>query len=73
MSNQNQLAINAYTELLNRQPEHMQANFNLGYTLMIEGNYAKAIPYFQKALELKPDYDKIHSYLSRCADELKTR
>jgi tetratricopeptide (TPR) repeat protein len=59
-------AIFAYRQFLTWQPGHSQAHFNLGYALLTKENCAAAIPQFERALVLRPDYREVHLYLSIC-------
>jgi tetratricopeptide (TPR) repeat protein len=63
-------AVEAYRAFLARQPAHVQAQFNLGYTLMTMGRYAEAIPPFEQALRLKPNYNEAHLHLATCYERV---
>lgn len=42
-----------------------QKEFEQGLTLFDNGQYEKAVPYFEKSAELDPDFAKAHLYLGR--------
>ena len=39
------------------KPDHVQANYNLGFVLMRLGKPAEALPHLQKALQLDPNFN----------------
>jgi tetratricopeptide (TPR) repeat protein len=63
-------AIFAYREFLMWQPNHSQAHFNLGHALLTKENCGAAIPQFERALVLRPDYREVHLYLSICYEAM---
>ncbi len=59
-------AIQLYREYLEREPDYYQAHFNLGYALMQQGQYVKAIPEFRKTLKLWSGYGESYLHLANC-------
>jgi len=49
-------AVEIYTVLVQEASDNPKYPYMLGYQYYDQQEYAKAIPWFQKALELKPDY-----------------
>ena len=49
-------AIAAYTRAVELDPESAEAYNNRAYTYMAQGDYARALPDLDIALELRPDY-----------------
>ncbi len=50
-------AISTYNRMLVIDPANVYANYNMGYVhLVLLNDYEQAITYFDKALEIKPDY-----------------
>jgi tetratricopeptide (TPR) repeat protein len=47
-------------------PTYAPAQFNLGYTLMEEGDCAAAIPHFEATLRARPDYPEAQTHLADC-------
>ncbi len=43
-------------ELLATSPENKMANYGKGYSLFAEEKYHEALPYFQKSVEIDPEY-----------------
>ena len=41
------------------QPNHADAHNNLGAAFKELGEYEKSITYFQKAIEIQPNYDEL--------------
>jgi protein O-GlcNAc transferase len=56
-----------YRSILSRQPGHPDANHNLGVLIAATGHAAAALPYFQAALQAKPNHGQF--WLS-CIDAL---
>ena len=53
-----------YRTILKAQPNHLEANNNLGLLLENSGKLKEAEKYFRKAIELKPDLAETHNNLS---------
>jgi tetratricopeptide (TPR) repeat protein len=47
------------------QAREAQSEFDAGLSLFNRGHYDDAIPHFEKATELDPDFAKAYLYLSR--------
>jgi len=47
------------------QARQAQSEFDTGLSLFNRGHYADAIPHFEKATELDPDFGKAYLYLGR--------
>ena len=52
-----------YRVILNTQPEHLDANNNLGVILQYQGKLEQAKECYKKAIELKPDLSEAHNNL----------
>jgi tetratricopeptide (TPR) repeat protein len=59
-------AIDRYRLFLADNTSHVQAEFNLGYALMDQGEPSKAIQHFERALVLRPEYNEVHRHLATC-------
>jgi len=49
--------------VLAHNPEHPEANYELGKEFMSEGRSAEAIPYLEAAARLKPQFEPVHYQL----------
>ena len=49
--------------MLARNPEHPEANYELGKELMSEAKSADAVPYLEAAARLKPQFEPVHYQL----------
>lgn len=47
------------------QARQAQSEFDAGLSLFNRGNYDEAIPHFEKATEIDPDFGKAYLYLGR--------
>lgn len=56
--NQVREARQVFESILSENPQHIDANDNLGYVYLQEGNSTMAYHYFSKALELGPDREQ---------------
>jgi predicted Zn-dependent protease len=56
-------AVQHLKAVLNRQPEHPEANYELGKQLLADGEPAEAIPYLEAASRLKPQLEPVHYQL----------
>lgn len=51
-------------EIVNENPKHLNAHFNLGILSIKSGQYDKAIARFEKVLEINPDFKQAYWYLA---------
>ena len=56
-------AIKLLNEFLAVQPKDAEAHFELGTVLDRAGHFDEAVPHFQEAIRLKPDFDAALNYL----------
>lgn len=59
-------ARNMTEEYIQNNPQDSHGYFTLGYSYHHQGNYSPAVPYFEKALELSPDYKAAHHFFGEC-------
>lgn len=59
-------AIKAYNRLLEMNPEHVNANSNIGIEYIHKGDYETAIYYFEQAIALDPGYAEAYNNLAVC-------
>lgn len=52
-------AIDIYRDLLSRQPNNAKWLYSLGYQFYAQKNYSKSVEYFERALEIYPEYLKV--------------
>ena len=52
-----------YRSILKDQPEHLDANNNIGIILQNTGKIEEAKEYYKKAIEIKPDFPAAHNNL----------
>ena len=52
-----------YRSILKEQPEHLDANNNLGIILQNSGKLEEAKEYYKKAIDIKPDFAIGHNNL----------
>lgn len=52
-------AIDIYRDLLSRQPNNAKWIYSLGYQFYAQKDYSQAVVYFEKALEIYPEYLKV--------------
>jgi tetratricopeptide (TPR) repeat protein len=57
-------------EVIERQPNHLPAQFNMGLFSMKSGQYEKAISRFNKVLEIDSSYYQTYFYLGECEMQL---
>lgn len=48
-----------YRDLLSRQPNNAKWLYSLGYQFYAQKNYSKSVEYFERALEIYPEYLKV--------------
>ena len=60
-----------YRSILKEQPEHLDANNNLGIILKNNGRLEEAEISFKKAIEVKPDFAEAHNNLGNIITALK--
>ena len=51
-------------EVLQEEPDHYRANLLLGRMLFVNGTYAEALPYLEKAVAVQTDSGEAHSFLA---------
>jgi uncharacterized protein HemY len=54
--------------VLEAEPDHYRANLLLGRMLFLNGTFAEALPYLEKAAAVQTDSSEAHSFL---ADEFE--
>jgi outer membrane protein OmpA-like peptidoglycan-associated protein len=55
-------ALEVFNQAVNMSPDDPNANFKLGMTYLYTENKSKALPYLQKAYNIKPDVDEDFDY-----------
>ena len=60
---QNEEATQWLRRVLAHNPEHPEANYELGKEFMSQGRSAEAIPYLEAAARLKPQFEPVHYQL----------
>lgn len=63
-------AIRAYRRLLEKQPEWVEANINLGTLLYEQGEHPEAAQCYRRAIDIEPDNALAHFNLGSVLDEL---
>ena len=61
--------IEALKQLLEQEPHDTMLLFGLGNELLSLGQYAEAIPYFEEAVRVDPEYAAVYVYLARAYEE----
>ena len=61
--------IAALKQLLEQEPHDTMPLFGLGNEFFGEGQYAEAIPYFEEAVRVDPEYAAVYVYLARAYEE----
>ena len=67
------VAENLYNKLLEINPNHLNANNNLGIIFEKLDQSKKAIRYFKKAIQINPDYADAYYNLGKIFNELKKK
>lgn len=62
-----------FRKMAQDDPENELGHFGLGKALLEAGEYAEAIPAFEKALSLNPEFSKAYQYLGECYAQLQQR
>jgi len=62
--------IEALRFLLAQEPHDTMLLFGLGNELFGLGRYPEAIPYFEEAVQVDPNYAAVYVYLARAYEEL---
>ncbi len=62
-------ALRNFSELIERQPENIDAIFAIGLIYLQESRYQLATEMFERYLKIKPDSDQVRLYLARIARE----
>lgn len=57
-------------EVLQEEPEHYRANLLLGRMLFLNGTFAEALPYLEKAAAVQSDSGEAHSFLAEEYEKL---
>ncbi len=57
-----ELARSMAEEYIKKNPKDAHGYFTVAYAYHHQGNYSPAVPYFEKALELMPDYKAAHHF-----------
>jgi predicted Zn-dependent protease len=61
--------IEALKQLLEQEPHDTMLLFGLGNELFSLGQYTEAIPYFEEAVRVDPEYAAVYVYLARAYEE----
>jgi len=61
--------IEALRQLLEQEPHDTMLLFGLGNEYFSAGQYAEAIPHFEKAVQVDPEYAAVYVYLARAYEE----
>jgi predicted Zn-dependent protease len=61
--------LEALKQLLEQEPYDTMLLFGLGNELFSLGQYTEAIPYFEEAVRVDPDYAAVYVYLARAYEE----
>ena len=61
--------IEALQQLLAQEPHDTMLLFGLGNEYFSEGQYGEAIPYFEEAVRVDPNYAAVYVYLARSYEE----
>ncbi|NES82795.1 MAG: tetratricopeptide repeat protein [Moorea sp. SIO2B7] len=52
-----------FYQVLQQQPDNSYANFNLALVYQDQGDQIKALQYYQKAIQIKPDFAEAYNNL----------
>ncbi len=61
--------LEALQQLLEQEPHDTMLLFGLGNEFFGLGQYAEAIPYFEEAVRVDPEYAAVYVYLARAYEE----
>ena len=61
--------LEALKQLLEQEPYDTMLLFGLGNELCSLGHYTEAIPYFEEAVRVDPEYAAVYIYLARAYEE----
>ena len=61
--------IEALKQLLEQEPHDTMLLFGLGNEFFSRGQYAEALPYFEEAVHVDPEYAAVYVYLARAYEE----
>jgi len=61
--------IEALKQLLEQEPHDTMLLFGLGNEFFSRGQYAEALPYFEEAVRVDPEYAAVYVYLARAYEE----
>ncbi|MCS7167402.1 MAG: Fe(2+)-trafficking protein [Gemmatales bacterium] len=62
-----------FRKMAQDDPDNELGHFGLGKALLEAGNFAEAIPAFERAIALNPDFSKAYQYLGECYARLNQR
>lgn len=65
----NEARIEALKQLLEQEPDDTMLLFGLGNEYFSAGAYAEAIPHFEAAVRVDPEYAAVYLYLARAYEE----
>jgi predicted Zn-dependent protease len=61
--------IEALKQLLEQEPHDTMLLFGLGNEFLSSGQYTEAIPYFEEAVRVDPEYAAVYVYLARAYED----
>ena len=64
-------ALTYFQQIIELNPDHAEAHFQIGKIFRTTGQFEKAITYYQNAINLKPDYSSAYYELGLVYLELK--
>lgn len=70
LENKIEIAQKLYLEVLNKNPNHLDANNNLGIIFQKNGEHQKAISFFEKIIKINPNYINAYKNLATISQKL---
>ena len=70
LENKMEIAQKLYLEVLNKNPNHLDANNNLGIIFQKNGEHQKAISFFEKIIKINPNYLNAYKNLATISQKL---
>ena len=70
LENKIEIAQKLYLEVLNKNPNHLDANNNLGIIFQKNGEHQKAISFFEKIIKINPNYLNAYKNLATISQKL---
>lgn len=70
LENKMEIAQKLYLEVLNKNPNHLDANNNLGIIFQKNGEHQKAISFFEKIIKINPNYINAYKNLATISQKL---